>query len=192
MPNVGGRPTKLTPEITEKITDMLKAGGTRRSAFLTAGVAERTFCKWMAYGETAKRGRYLQFRQAVIAAEQHAIARNVVALNKMAVGGEVLESTTITRPDGSVVYKQKKSPPSFQAASWWLERRYPQDWGRREEITHRLPDGAMYGQINQQNIIVIEDRAGARRAAEAVNHNGRVNEVEPPEEIDDSEDTDPS
>lgn len=56
------------------------------------------------------------FAEAVKSAEAEAIARNVTVI-------------------------QKAAGTSWQAAAWWLERRYPQDFARTERLHHAGSEG---------------------------------------------------
>src|SRR5262245_5825483 len=151
------RQSKLTLEVKTKIINVLKGGGTECAAFTSAGVGESTFYRWMQLRKGASRGRYREFWEEVRRAQQDAVIRNVMIIQKAAMGGEVLEKTTVTKPDGTTIVREKKAPPAWQAATWWLERRHPDDWGRRDRIDHRTPDGPL---VTQNDFIFIEDRIG--------------------------------
>ena len=170
------RNSKLTPETAARIINALKAGGTQRAAFTSAGVGESTFYGWLQRGEREKSGRHREFSESVKKAEQDAVITNVTLIQRAAQGGEVIERVTVRRPDGSEVTTEKKTIPQWTAAAWWLERKFPDDWGRRERIDHRTPDGPL---VNQ-NFIIIEDRVDGR----VINRNRLP---APPEKDDDEE-----
>ena len=50
----GGRPSKLTPEVQEKIVTAIRAGNYAQVAAVYAGIGERTFYRWMERGEKSK------------------------------------------------------------------------------------------------------------------------------------------
>jgi len=106
----GGRPSKLTPEVQEKIVTAIRAGNYAQVAAVYAGITERTYYRWMELGEQARGGRYLQFFQAVKAAEGEAEVRAVAII-------------------------QKKMPDDWRAAMSYLERKHPKRWGRRVDVT---------------------------------------------------------
>lgn len=108
-----GRNSKLTPEITEKICDALRAGNTQKAACQYVGISERTFFNWINRGE-ADEEPYLQFVQDIKSAEGAAIVGFVSVIAKAASNGQ------------------------WQAAAWYLERKYPDEWGKvdRKEIKH--------------------------------------------------------
>lgn len=100
-----GRPTKLTPQVQERICGGLVNGGTIEAAAGAAGVDERTFYRWVARGETGEEP-YCQFCQAVQKARDEAEQRLLSIIADAA-------------------------PDTWQAAAWILERSRPQRWGRR-------------------------------------------------------------
>jgi hypothetical protein len=106
----GGRPSNLTPEVQEKIVTAIRAGNYAQVAAVYAGITERTYYRWMELGEQARGGRYLQFFQAVKAAEGEAEVRAVAII-------------------------QKKMPDDWRAAMAYLERKHPKRWGRRVDVT---------------------------------------------------------
>ena len=154
---MAGRRTRLKPEIAQKIINALRGGSTKLAAIGSVGVPESTFYGWLERGERARSGRFLEFSESVKKAEADAAIRNATLVQKAAMGVDVLEKTTRTMPNGSIVVTEKKSQPQWQAAAWWLERKFPDEWGRRERIDHQLPDGPLW---QQNNYILIEDRGG--------------------------------
>lgn len=104
-----GRPLKLTPEIQDRICEALRAGNTRRDSAAHAGVSHSAFAKWIQLGkQKGARAVYFAFADACEKAESQAIVRNVAII-------------------------QKAAETSWQAAAWWLERRRPNDYAKREK-----------------------------------------------------------
>jgi hypothetical protein len=66
-----GRPTKLTPEIAEKIFANLRLGAPRATACLAEGVTVRTFYRWLKVAENENIGNplYEEFSHNVNVAE---------------------------------------------------------------------------------------------------------------------------
>lgn len=104
---MGGRPTKLTPEVQDRILEAIGAGNTKKDAAAYAGIGYRTLETWL----TDPRPLYRQFQQAVAQKEAQAVVRNVAIIAKAA-------------------------QDTWQAAAWWLERRRPDDWARKERLEH--------------------------------------------------------
>jgi hypothetical protein len=101
-----GRPLKLTPEVQKKLLDAIRAGNYYEPACAFAGVDYSTFRRWMRVGEKARKGRFRDFYQEVKKAEAEAEARMVLQW-------------------------QKQMPGNWPAIRDFLERRYPERWGRR-------------------------------------------------------------
>ena len=108
-----GRPTRLTPEVQQKLIQAIATGNTRRTAAAYAGVSITTLEEWLARGKgTAPRAQtkiYADFADAVEKAEADAVATSVALI-------------------------RQASQRNWTAAAWWLERRYPQEWGRVDAL----------------------------------------------------------
>ena len=102
------RRTKLTERTKDDIVKALKAGNSRRDSALYAGIAEATFYSWMARGREGE-PIYAEFLEAVEKAEAQSVVRNVAII-------------------------QRAAEETWQAAAWWLERKRPDDWGRRQRM----------------------------------------------------------
>ena len=106
------RPTKLTPERQTLIIKALREGNYIEAACAYAGIGKTTFYEWMERGQNATRGRYAEFANAVEKARAEAEMRNVQVIQKAALD-------------------------TWQASAWWLERSFPDRWGRRvQHVEH--------------------------------------------------------
>lgn len=122
-----GRPEKLTPEIQTVIVSSILAGGYVETAAAFAGISKTTFYEWMKKGAKASKGKYHDFSNAVKKAQAEAELRDVMVVNRAA-------------------------QSSWQAAAWKLERKYPDRWGRRENITmtgSEKPITIQYSQLDK-------------------------------------------
>jgi transposase len=106
-----GRPTKLTPEVQERLCEAIAAGNYYEPACAYAGVAYSTFMHWKTQGETAKSGPYRQFLEAVKEAEAKAEMRMVEQW-------------------------RSQMPEDWRAARDFLARRFPGRWGPKEQGDH--------------------------------------------------------
>jgi transposase len=106
------RPTKLTPEVQERIAVLIRAGNTVEVAAGATGIGRGTFYEWMARGEKdgAANRPHRNFRAAIEQARNESEAAMVARIAKAASNG------------------------SWQAAGWLLERRYPERWTKREQM----------------------------------------------------------
>ena len=99
-----GRPTKLTPEVQEKIVELIKAGNYANAICSAAGIWPNTFTNWMNRGEEEKSGKYRNFYLAVKEAEDSCEVACVAVIR-----------TAIDAGD-------------WRAAIALLERRFPERW----------------------------------------------------------------
>lgn len=102
-----GRRTKLTPEVQEKIVSAIRAGNYAMIAAEYAGICEATFYGWLKRGREDGKGIFFEFLKAVKEAEREAEVRAVATV-------------------------QKHMTDNWTAAMTYLERKFPQRWGRRD------------------------------------------------------------
>ena len=102
------RPSKLTKEIQQRIGDNITFGLTYRLAAESAGVTYKTFNDWMNKGKTEKSGKYYQFYKYITKCNADGALKLLERLNESAKAG------------------------NCQVCMWILERRFSEDFGRRE------------------------------------------------------------
>jgi len=102
-----GRPSKLTPELQEKLCGFIRAGNYETTAAEACGVSESTYFNWKAKGEKAQRGKYRDFLEDI----KKAIAQ-----------AEALHVQRIVNAGSA----------HWQASAWYLERKHHERWGRKE------------------------------------------------------------
>ena len=107
---MAGRKTKLTPEVQELIVDGINAGLTFGLTCARAGVNPATFYRWLEKGEAAKSGVFCEFCDTVSRARADSAMRLVSQITLQA-------------------------PTDWRAAAFLLERRFPDDYGKRSELT---------------------------------------------------------
>ena len=140
------RPTKLNQQSHDKICQALRAGNNRPASAAYGGVTYQTFLNWLKRGresldqlqlpETIEDSEiaYAKFFEGVQKAEGHAEVGAVAIIQKAAREG---------------------ISGQWQAAAWWLERKFPDKWGRRERIEKRDPIGEKI-QINVSGPATVE------------------------------------
>lgn len=135
-----GRPSSMTPEVVDKLLQALRAGNFRNVAAEWAGIEDRTLRNWMAKGQAEKKGRHRDFFRRVMEAEQAAEIRAVGLLMKAAEN-------------------------DAKHAAWWLERKFPERWGRkdRHEVT-----GANGGPMQTESAVAALTTAELRKLARAI------------------------
>lgn len=125
-----GRPTKLTPEVQASIVQAISAGNYLKHAAMYAGVCADSVNYWCKRGEREHAGIYFAFSEAVKKAEAAAVARNVAII-------------------------QQAAHKSWQAAAWWLERKFPDDFALH---THNELTGKGGGPVSV-TVVVASPRA---------------------------------
>ena len=135
-----GRPTKLTQVVADRIAEGVSLGMTYREAAMAGGVHEGTLDSWRKRGAAESNTIYTRFiGQLARAAEKTAIDY----LEK--IRQSIMESPVKVREhikkdeSGNVIMKEihkETLPPDIRGAMWWLERRFPEQFGRRDQMEH--------------------------------------------------------
>ncbi len=115
---MAGRPSKLTSEVKARLVQAIEAGNYYEAACGYAGITYTTFRNWMIKGENAKSGKYREFFEAITRAETVAEVRMVAQW-------------------------QQHMPEDYRAIRDFLERRFPDRWGRKDKVQQEIsgPDG---------------------------------------------------
>ncbi len=137
----GGRKTKLTTELLNKLMGGIRLGMTYKDAAGLAGISESTFYNWKEKAEKAKSGKFKAFLESLKKANYEAQA---IALKKISEGirggTEYTEIKRIKNEKGVVVEEHetvKKSIQGWHCAAWLLERRFPELWGRKDRVPEK-------------------------------------------------------
>ena len=105
---MAGRKTILTPELQDDVVKRIRAGNYIKVACQSVGIGVSTYFEWLKKGEEGRQP-YAEFTEAIKKAESEAHVNYVAIVASHA-------------------------PTQWQAAAWWLERRFPQLWGRRDRL----------------------------------------------------------
>jgi hypothetical protein len=103
---------KLTPELIEKMIPSIEAGNYVETVCQAHGVHRTTYYKWIKKGEKAKSGIYRYFFDTVKLAEARAEQKLIEEWR----------------------YKLQESPSNYKD---FLERRYPERWGKKDIVKHQ-------------------------------------------------------
>lgn len=98
---------KFTPERTDAIIKAIQEGCPHETAAAAAGIATSTFYAWIEKGEGFQTGIYREFADNVRRAEALAEAERISRIDRAGKEGD------------------------WKADAWYLERRYPERWGRK-------------------------------------------------------------
>jgi hypothetical protein len=105
-----GRPTKFNKEIAETIINLVAQGNYFDTACKVAGIDYTTFRNWIIKGEEEQKGQFYDFFNAIKRAEAEAEAKRVELILR---AGMVED---------------------WKANAWYLERRYPEKWGKVDRL----------------------------------------------------------
>ena len=101
------RPSKLSPDITKRIGENIALGLPYSLAAEAAGITYQTFNEWHKKGKNSKSGEYFEFYKFIQKCNADAAKKCLECLNEAAKAG------------------------NFTICMWILERRFPEDFGRR-------------------------------------------------------------
>ena len=110
---------KLTEQLIEDAAKLIEAGNYQKHVAQALGVDESTWYRWLREGEQSEDENDLKYKfyQSIKKAEAKAVARNVALIQRAAQDG------------------------NWQAAAWWLERRFPEEWGKKDKLNLKTDDG---------------------------------------------------
>lgn len=80
---MSGRPTKLTPEVHQRIVAFIRSGAFAWVAAEAAGISKTTFHRWIQQGEAETRGRYYDFAEDVRQAKAQARVAAEIEVRKL-------------------------------------------------------------------------------------------------------------
>lgn len=103
-----GRPSKFTPEVRNRILTAIRNGNTYEASAHYGGVSYDTLREWIKRGQEETAGEFSEFFEAIKSAEAKAEVESVALIRQAAQEGQ------------------------WQAAAWFLERRKPSEWGRKD------------------------------------------------------------
>ena len=125
---------KYGEETTKKICKMLSEGYGRVATIKAVKINYQTFINWM------NDERKVEFLEAIKKAEGD--------------GKDFIKDVCKTR----II-----DDPSWQSAAWWLERNYPEEFGRRQAIEHS-------GKIERDEIkVIVADEKTAEEIKKMIN-----------------------
>lgn len=131
-----GRPTKLTPEVLEDVRRLLPTALYLETVGDYLGIGRTSIHRWLKRG--AKEKHRLERNSSAKPRKKEAIYLEFWNVYKRALAeGELYSigvirkaSTTQVNAEGEVMQQGQ-----WQAAAWQLERRFPDRWGRKDQLT---------------------------------------------------------
>ena len=135
-----GRPTKLSAPVAARIVKALSLGMSYKDAAAAGGVHEETLAAWRKRGVEEPRSIYARFLgQIDKAAELTGIAYLEAVRRSIMEKPVKLREHLKYDENGKVIMKEihrETLPPNIKGAMWWLERRFPEQFGRRDQMEH--------------------------------------------------------
>lgn len=141
-----GRPTKLTPDVRDRIVKSVRMGNFIETAAEAAGVHKGTVFRWI---QEANEGHpdpsRTEFRDALMQARAEAEANMVALVFRAAMGGVVIKEVTRTLRDGTQESETVYSAPDGRVGLEYLSRAFPDRWRKQTSTTSQVelsgPDG---------------------------------------------------
>ena len=136
-----GRPTKLSAPVAARIVKALSLGMSYKDAAMAGGVHEGNTSRLAQSGALKNpRSIYAHFLGQIDKAAELTGIAFLKAIRK-----SILESPVKMREHikkdakGKVIVQEihrETLPPDIKGATWWLERRFPEQFGRRDQMEH--------------------------------------------------------
>jgi hypothetical protein len=126
-----GRPSKFTPDVCNRILTAIRNGNTYEASAQYGGISYSLLREWIVQGEQDQAGEFLEFVEALKKAEAEAEVESVALIRRSAQEGQ------------------------WQAAAWFLERRKPSEWGRKDR--HEI--GGINGEPIKHEVTKFEQAA---------------------------------
>ena len=118
------RKTKLNQDIINEAEKLIKLGNYTLTVCKYLGIAESTWYRWMQEGEDEKKGISKEFYKTIKKAESHAEIRNVQLI-------------------------QNAGNETWTASAWYLERKFPDRWGKKDRVDANLNHS---GSVTNKNV----------------------------------------
>lgn len=124
-----GRKTKLNENLIQEAEKLIRLGNYTTVVTQYLGIHQSTWYNWMQEGEEAKTGLKREFFERIKKAESFAEIKNVQQI-------------------------QKASEDNWQASAWYLERKFPERWGKKDKysLEHTGKDGDPIETSHKQEI----------------------------------------
>lgn len=176
----------LTPELLQKLTDAVSCGSSIEDAARSQGIHQSTLFRWIKRGRDATKARqrgaeerpedeaFIALAEGVDTARAQARVEALTIIRRHALGmpEKVTTTTTEQRPDGKTVTTTKiveRVATHWQAAAWFLERRYPAEFALVNRMELSGPGGGPIETLEERAERLAEEATAflaAREAAE--------------------------
>ena len=130
------RKRKFTKRNRRLIYEALLTGLPIGKAIELAGLDRSTYYRWMQKGKDKRYPVHVRFRNHVNRIHARLELEKIDTIRKVARGGYELTQTSIRfYKSGRITVQKtvKTTGPCWQAAAWFLERRFPENYGRKKQ-----------------------------------------------------------
>ena len=135
-----GRPTKLTQPVADRIIEGVSLGMTFKNAAMAGGVHEDTLDSWRKRGAAESNTTYTRFLGQLDRAAEKTAIDYLEKIRQSIMESPVKRREHIKQDEnGKVIMKEihkETLPPDIKGAMWWLERRFPEQFGRHDQMEH--------------------------------------------------------
>ena len=121
---IGNASIDLTPVMHKTIVDLVTQGNFLNVAVQAAGINYETFKRWM------KKASVLN-NNNISRKEAAEIMPYVTLMNDISQAAAQAEIDRV-----GVIDKASQNAKNWTGAAWWLERRFPSRWGKRQLVQH--------------------------------------------------------
>lgn len=135
-----GSTPKLTDELIEEISLLLRRGNYIETAVAACGISKDTFYRWLKDGKN-DRSDSLQKKlsDAVMKSLAEAEVRDLEVIDKAAFGSPDIfakddEGNPLVDSSGNPIIEEYGLPPNWRVSAWRLERRFPDRWGKKTTL----------------------------------------------------------
>jgi hypothetical protein len=129
-PGIGGRPTKLTPDVARRVCDLIRGGNYPETAAKACGVSRQTLLAWMKEGADIRQ-RVGDDGIPKLVAHRRALAQFSVDMERAFSEAEARDVLLI----GRAAQGDGKRAGDWRAAAFLLERRNRERWSPHTETT---------------------------------------------------------
>lgn len=131
------RRRKFTRRNRKLIYEALRTGLPISKAIELTDLDRSTYYRWMQKGKDHRYPVHMRFRNVVLRIQAKLQIEKLNVIRKVAQGNfEIIKTKVKTRQNGDVVIVRtvKNKAPCWQAAAWFLERRFPDEYGKRRKF----------------------------------------------------------
>lgn len=134
---MAGRKSKLTKEVRGSLIESTTLGLKIEDACALAGISQTSYFNWLQQGALGKSALYVEFLEAIKAAEPKGKQASLARIDQAGRGGgKYTETRTTHFKNGEIetVITEKEMLPDWKADAWRLERKYPEEFGQRYRL----------------------------------------------------------